>query len=315
MDKPDLTVSVRQLFAIDSDMTVPAFSTATEHTPVVDKNYCFNQEVTLSILAGFIYNRRVLIQGYHGTGKSTHIEQVAARLKWPCFRINLDGHISRMDLLGRDTIVLEDGKQVTCFKDGIIPWALKRPMALVFDEYDSARPDVMFVLQRLLESEGKLSLLDTNEVITPHPFFRMFATTNTLGLGDNSGLYYGVQPINQGQMDRWNLVVSLNYLSAIEEQEIVLAKVPKLKKQKELVRQMVAMADLTREGFKSGDISSVMSPRTVITWAENYLIFSDVTTAFKLTFMNKCDESEHAILAEYYQRCFNKELLRRELSS
>lgn len=309
MDHPDIQLSVKDTFGFKSTMKVPAFSTATEHVPVVDESYCFNEEVTLSILAGFIHNRRVLIQGYHGTGKSTHIEQVAARLKWPCFRINLDGHISRMDLLGRDTIILEEQKQVTRFKDGIVPWALKRPMALVFDEYDSARPDVMFVLQRLLESEGKLSLLDTNEVITPHPYFRMFATTNTLGLGDNSGLYYGVQPINQGQMDRWNIVVSLNYLSEDEEQKIILAKVPSLKKDKAMLHQMVSMAKLTREGFKAGDISSVMSPRTVITWAENHEIFNDIQLAFKLTFLNKCDESERSILAEYYQRCFGVELL------
>ena len=309
MEKTDIQCSVKELFNLDNNMMVSAFSTATEHVPAVDPNYCFNKEVTLSILAGFMHNRRVLIQGYHGTGKSTHIEQVAARLKWPCFRINLDGHINRMDLLGRDTIIVEDGLQVTRFKDGIIPWAIKRPMALVFDEYDSARPDVMFVLQRVLEAEGKLSLLDTNEVITPHAYFRMFATTNTLGLGDNSGLYYGVQPINQGQMDRWNIVVSLNYLSENEEQAILAAKVPFSKEDQPLIKAMVACAHLTREGFKAGDISSVMSPRTVITWAENYLIFKDVDLAFKLTFMNKCDESEHAILAEYYQRCFARELL------
>ncbi len=308
MDKPDIVVSAREVFSIDSEMKVPAFSKANDYVPKIDKNYCFNKEVTLSILAGFIYNRRVLIQGYHGTGKSTHIEQVAARLNWPCFRINLDGHISRVDLVGRDSIVLKEGKQVTEFKDGILPWALKRPMALVFDEYDSARPDVMFVLQRLLEADGKLTLLDTNEVITPNPYFRIFATSNTVGLGDTTGLYYGVQPINQGQMDRWNIVANLNYLSIDEEVAIVLAKVPELQNKIDLVKQMVQMADLTRTGFKASDISIVMSPRTVITWAENYQIFDNLAEAFKLTFLNKCDPDEYGIIAEYYQRCFNTEL-------
>lgn len=308
MDKPDCMLSAKEVFGMDTHLEVPAFTVRSEHVPDLDPNYCFNKEVTLSILAGFAYNRRVLIQGYHGTGKSTHIEQVAARLNWPCFRVNLDGHISRIDLVGRDAIVIENGQQVTTFKEGIVPWALRQPMALVFDEYDSARPDVMFVLQRLLETEGRLTLLDTNEVIVPHPGFRLFATANTVGLGDTTGLYYGVQPINQGQMDRWNIVASLNYLSAQEEKNIVLAKVPELKSKGKLVEQMVAMADLTREGFKAGDLSIVMSPRTVITWAENYIIFNRIDESFRLTFLNKCDPDEHPILAEYYQRCFGEEL-------
>lgn len=309
MDKPDIMLSAKVLFGLETDLQVPGFSKRTEHVPVMDESYYFNPEVTLSILAGFVYNRRVLIQGYHGTGKSTHIEQVAARLNWPCFRINLDGHISRIDLIGRDAIVVEGGQQVTKFKEGIIPWALRQPMALVFDEYDSARPDVMFVLQRLLETEGKLTLLDTNQVITPHSGFRMFATSNTVGLGDSTGLYYGVQPINQGQMDRWNIVATLNYLTPEEEVKIVLSKVPQLKEKTQMIAQMVAMAELTREGFKTGDISIVMSPRTVITWAENYMIFSNkIDESFILTFLNKCDPEEHPILAEYFQRCFGVEL-------
>ncbi len=309
MEKTDIELSAREIFGLDIDMKIPAFSTRNEYVPEIDSNYCFNKQVTMSILAGFVYNRKVLIQGYHGTGKSTHIEQVAARLNWPCFRVNLDGHITRIDLIGRDAIILKDDKQVTEFRDGIIPWALKRPIALVFDEYDSARPDVMFVLQRVLESKGKLTLLDTNQVINPHPCSRIFATANTVGLGDTTGLYYGVQPINQGQMDRWNIVATLNYLSLEEECAIIVAKVEQLKSDPELVKQMVTMADLTRQGFKSGDISIVMSPRTVITWAENYFIFNNLEESFKLTFLNKCDVSEYNIIAEYYQRCFNKELL------
>lgn len=308
MDKPDITISARELFNIDSDLQVPAFSERTEFVPKIDDKYCFDKQTTLSILAGFIHNRRVLVQGFHGTGKSSHIEQIAARLNWPCMRINLDGNISRMDLIGRDIITLKDGKQITKFKDGIVPWALRRPVALVLDEYDAARPDVMFVLQRLLESEGKFTLIDQNEVINPHEFFRIFATSNTVGLGDSTGLYHGVQPINQGQMDRWNIVSTLNYLSAEKELEIVLAKSDVLKKDKKLAKTMVAMADMTREGFKAGDLSTVMSPRTVICWAENYAIFGDVEIAFRLTFLNKCDEAEKSTIAEYYQRCFNVEL-------
>tara|TARA_B100001564_G_scaffold358172_1_gene376130 strand:+ start:896 stop:1849 length:954 start_codon:yes stop_codon:yes gene_type:complete len=299
----------KDIFDFDAGMDVPVFKNKSEHVPDVDEAYCFNEDVTKAILAGFVHNRRVLVQGFHGTGKSTHIEQVAAKLNWPCFRVNLDGHISRIDLIGRDAIVVEDGQQITKFKDGIIPWALKQPIALVFDEYDSARPDVMFILQRLLESEGKFTLLDTNQVITPHPYFRIFATSNTVGLGDNTGLYVGVQPINQGQMDRWNILTCLNYLPQQDEEAIIEAKVPSLKKEPNLAHQMVAMANLTRQGFKMGDISTVMSPRTVITWGENYQIFKNLEDAFKYSFFNKCDDAEQEIVAQYYQRCFNVELL------
>ena len=308
-EKPDITLSAKEIFGIDSDMTVPAFSNKTEFVPDLDKNYCFDKDTTLSVLAGFMHNRRVMLQGFHGTGKSSHIEQIAARLNWPCMRINLDGNISRIDLIGRDTIVIKDGKQITEFHDGIIPWSLKRPVAMVFDEYDAARPDVMFVLQRLLENEGKFTLIDKNEVIKPHPYFRIFATANTVGLGDMTGLYHGVQPINQGQMDRWNIVSTLNYLSKEKEIEIVIAKSPALKKNKKLADSMVTMADFTRTGFQAGDLSTVMSPRTVITWAENYAIFGNLETAFRLSFLNKCDETEKSIISEYYQRCFGKELI------
>ena len=307
---PDTTVDARKVFGLDIDMQVPAFSTRTEHVPEVDDAYLFDRETTLAILAGFAFNRRVIVQGYHGTGKSTHIEQVAARLNWPCIRINLDSHISRIDLIGKDAIVLKDGKQVTEFREGILPWALQHPCALVFDEYDAGRPDVMFVIQRVLEVEGKLTLLDQNRVIRPHPAFRLFATANTVGLGDTTGLYHGTQQINQAQMDRWNIVATLNYLPHAQETGIVLAKLgaendPKMRKQ---VEAMVALADLTRAGFIAGDISTVMSPRTVITWAENARIFGDVGFAFRLTFLNKCDEAERATVAEYCQRCFNEEL-------
>ncbi|HSR71767.1 MAG TPA: cobaltochelatase subunit CobS [Kiloniellales bacterium] len=310
LEGPDIAVSVRQTFGIDSDMQVPAFSQPNEYVPDVDEVYRFDRDTTLSILAGFAYNRRVLIQGYHGTGKSTHIEQVSARLNWPCLRINLDSHISRIDLVGKDAIVLRDGKQVTEFREGLLPWSLQRPMALVFDEYDAGRPDVMFVIQRVLEVEGRLTLLDQNRVIRPHSAFRLFATTNTVGLGDTTGLYHGTQQINQGQMDRWNIVATLNYLAHDEEEEIVLAKCPKYdtKEGRERVNAMVALADLTRSGFINGDISTVMSPRTVITWAENAEIFGDVAFAFRVTFLNKCDEIERPIVAEYYQRCFGTEL-------
>jgi cobaltochelatase CobS len=307
LDEPDIKLSVKELFGLNVDMKVPAFSLKTDYVPDIDKTYCFDEDTTLSILAGFIHNRRVMVQGFHGTGKSSHIEQIAARLNWPCMRMNLDGNISRIDLIGRDIIVIKDGKQITSFHDGIIPWSLKRPIALVLDEYDAARPDVMFVLQRLLESEGKFTLIDKNEVINPHPFFRIFATANTIGLGDVTGLYHGVQSINQGQMDRWNIVTTLNYLSKEKELEIVCAKSPKL--DKKIANAMVTLADLTRLGFKDGDISTVMSPRTVITWAENYEIFSDLEKAFILTFLNKCDESEKYIISEYYQRCFGVELI------
>jgi cobaltochelatase CobS len=311
LSRPDITVSVRQTFGIDSDMQVPAFSTSDEHVPVLDDAYRFDRETTLAILAGFAHNRRVMIQGYHGTGKSTHIEQVAARLNWPCLRINLDSHISRIDLVGKDAIVLRDGLQVTEYKEGILPWALQSPVALVFDEYDAGRPDVMFVIQRVLEVEGKLTLLDQNRVIHPHPSFRLFSTTNTVGLGDTTGLYHGTQQINQGQMDRWNIVATLNYLAHDAEVAIVLAKAPSFDTDegRKTVSAMVALADLTRAGFMNGDISTVMSPRTVITWAENARIFgNDLAFAFRMTFLNKCDEVERATVAEYYQRCFGTEL-------
>jgi len=310
LDAPDITVSVRQTFGIDSDMEVPAFSVADDHAPEVDESYRFDHDTTLAILAGFAHNRRVLIQGYHGTGKSTHIEQVAARLNWPCIRVNLDSHISRIDLVGRDAIVLRDGQQVTEFREGMLPWALQHPTALVFDEYDAGRPDVMFVIQRVLEVEGRLTLLDQNRVMRPHRFFRLFATTNTIGLGDTTGLYHGTQQINQGQMDRWNIVATLNYLPRDDEMEIVLAKVPQYATQegREAVTAMVSLAELTRRGFINGDISTVMSPRTVITWAENAQIFGDLGIAFRLTFLNKCDEVERPVVAEYFQRCFGEDL-------
>jgi cobaltochelatase CobS len=308
---PDIKVKVREVFGIDSDLEVPAFSTApTDHVPDRDNNYRFDKETTLAILAGFAFNRRVMVQGYHGTGKSTHIEQVAARLNWPCIRINLDSHISRIDLVGRDAIVVRDGKQVTEFREGLLPWALQHPCALVFDEYDAGRADVMFVIQRVLELDGKLTLLDQNRVLRPHPAFRLFATANTVGLGDTTGLYHGTQQINQGQMDRWNIVTTLNYLPHDEETRIVLAKSQgyDTKEGQDIVGAMVALADLTRSGFMAGDISTVMSPRTVITWAENARIFGDVGFAFRVTFLNKCDEVERQTVAEYYQRCFGTEL-------
>jgi len=307
---PDIRVSVRQTFGIDSDMEVPAFSRTCEHVSPVDSAYRFDRDTTLAILAGFAYNRRVLIQGYHGTGKSTHIEQVAARLNWPCVRVNLDSHISRIDLVGKDAIVLREGSQVTEFKEGILPWAYQHPTALVFDEYDAGRPDVMFVIQRVLEAEGRLTLLDQSRVIRPHGAFRLFATANTVGLGDTTGLYHGTQQINQGQMDRWSIVAALNYLDAEAERQIVLAKVPDYDTDsgRETVAAMVALAELTRTGFANGDVSTVMSPRTVITWAENAGLFADVGFAFRLTFLNKCDEVERPVVAEYYQRCFGSEL-------
>jgi cobaltochelatase CobS len=310
LSQPDITVSVRQTFGIDSDLEVPAFSEGNEYVPAYDDAYRFDRETTLAILAGFAYNRRVLIQGYHGTGKSTHIEQVAARLNWPCIRVNLDSHISRIDLVGKDAIVLRDGQQVTEFREGILPWCLQHPTALVFDEYDAGRPDVMFVIQRVLEVEGKLTLMDQAKVLKPHPYFRLFATANTVGLGDTTGLYHGTQQINQGQMDRWSIVTTLNYLEHDAEVDIVLAKVPSFnnKQGRERVSKMVELADLTRSGFMNGDISTVMSPRTVIIWGENTNIFKDLGFAFRLTFLNKCDEMERPVIAEYYQRVFGEEL-------
>lgn len=303
---PDTEVSIQQVFGFESNIKVPAFKKKSKYVPEIDQNYIFDKETTLAILAGFTHNRRVIVQGYHGTGKSSHIEQVAAQLNWPCIRINLDSHISRIDLLGKDAIKLKDGKQITEFKEGLLPWSLRNPVALVFDEYDAGRPDVMFVIQRILEAEGKLTLLDQNEVITPHPSFRLFATSNTIGLGDSTGLYHGTQQLNQGQMDRWNIVTTLNYLPVEQEVDIVLSKVPSFQDSEgvETIKTMVHLANMTRSGFLSGDVSIVMSPRTVISWAQNIDIFGDLFTAFKYSFLNKCDMSEHPIVLEYYQRCF-----------
>ncbi|HXG28360.1 MAG TPA: AAA family ATPase [Nevskiales bacterium] len=310
LSKPERMVSVRELFGIDTELKVPAFSERNDHVPEIDEAYRFNPDVTLAILAGFTRDRRVMVQGLHGTGKSTHIEQVAARLNWPCVRVNLDGHISRLDLVGKDTIVVRDGLQVTEFQEGIVPWALQRPVALIFDEYDAGRPDVMFVIQRILERDGKFTLLDQNRVIRPHPYFRLFATSNTVGLGNLSGMYHGTQVLNHAQIDRWNIVATLNYLPRDEEVAIVLARVPEknTEKGRRLIESMVALAELTRKGFAAGDLSTLMSPRTVITWAENCEIFRDPALAFRLSFLNKCDEVERPIVAEYYQRCFAQEL-------
>jgi len=308
--KPDRLLSVREVFGIDSDLMAPAFSERDDHVPEIDAVYRFNPDVTLAILAGFMRDRRVMVQGLHGTGKSTHIEQVAARLNWPCVRLNLDGHISRLDLVGKDAVVLREGQQVTEFQEGIVPWSLQRPVALVFDEYDAGRPDVMFVIQRILERDGKFTLMDQNKVLRPHPFFRLFATANTVGLGNLNGLYHGAQRLNHAQIDRWNIVASLNYLPAGEEIAIVQARVPSLADEagRTMVRAMVAVADLTRKGFAAGDLSTLMSPRTVITWAENVEIFRDPALAFRLSFVNKCDEAERPLVAEYFQRCFDLEL-------
>ena len=307
---PTEDISVREVFGIDSDMIVKGFSERANRVPEVDETYKFDPDTTLAILAGFNHNRRVMIQGYHGTGKSSHIEQVAARLNWPAVRVNLDSHISRIDLIGKDAIKLKDGKQVTEFHEGILPWALRNPVAIVFDEYDAGRADVMFVIQRVLEHDGKLTLLDQNEIITPHSNFRLFATSNTVGLGDTTGLYHGTQQINQAQMDRWSLVATLNYLSVEVESAIVLAKSPSYDSEegKRVIKQMVTVADLTRTAFMNGDLSTVMSPRTVINWASNTEIFKDVGYAFRLTFLNKCDELERQIVAEFFQRCFDEEL-------
>ena len=310
LSKPDIKISVKQSFNLESDMEVNGFSKKNEYVPKLDPDYKFDRDTTLAILAGFSFNKRVLIQGYHGTGKSTHIEQVAARLNWPCVRINLDSHISRIDLIGKDAIVIKDSKQITEFKEGILPWSIQNPIALVFDEYDAGRPDVMFVIQRILESEGNFTLLDKNKVLHQHDFFRMFATTNTVGLGDTTGLYHGTQQINQGQMDRWNVVTTLNYLPFEKEMEIILSKNKKMdnKEGKDKLANMIKVADLTRKGFMNGDISTVMSPRTVLHWAENYNIFKDAGYAFRVTFLNKCDDLEKKIISEYYQRCFGDEL-------
>ena len=306
LDTPDTTISAQEVFGFATDLQVPAFSKRSEMVPSIDENYIFDKDTTLAILAGFMHNRRVMVQGYHGTGKSSHIEQVAARLNFPCLRVNLDSHISRIDLIGKDAITLEDGKQVTAFKEGILPWALRNPVALVFDEYDAGRPDVMFVIQRILEADGKLTLLDQNRVISPHTNFRLFSTANTIGLGDTTGLYHGTQPINQAQMDRWNIVCSLNYLPAQQEMNIITGKMPNV--DKAIIKNMIATADLTRKGFIGGEISTVMSPRTVLSWAENFAIFHNVEYAFRVSFLNKCDETERPIVAEYYQRCFTTDI-------
>ena len=307
---PDIKISVNQIFGIDTEMKVDGFSKKNEYVPEIDSAYKFDRDTTLAIIAGFAFNKRVLIQGYHGTGKSTHVEQVAARLNWPCIRINLDSHISRIDLIGKDAIVVKDNKQITEFKEGILPWSLQNPIALVFDEYDAGRPDVMFVIQKVLEKEGSFTLLDQNKVLKQHPLFRLFATTNTIGLGDTTGLYQGTQQLNQGQLDRWNIITTLNYLKFEKELEIILAKSKKFntKLGKEIVSNMIKVADLTRKGFVNGDISTVMSPRTVLHWSENAEIFKDVGYAFRVTFLNKCDDLEKSIIAEYYQRCFGEDL-------
>ena len=310
LEEPDINISVRQHFGLDADLQVPAFSQRSAHVPDIDDTYCFDHDTTLALLAGFTHNRRVMVQGFHGTGKSTHVEQIAARLNWPCIRINLDSHVSRVSLIGKDAIILKDGHQATEFQEGLLPIAAQNPCALVFDEYDAGRPDVMFVIQRVLEADGRLTLLDQNRVIRPHPYFRLFATTNTVGLGDATGLYHGTQQLNQGQMDRWNIVATLNYLPLEAERQIVLSKVPDFDDPEghETVSAMIAVAELTRAGFAAGDLSTVMSPRTVIMWAENARIFSDLALAFRLTFLNKCDELERVVVAEFYQRCFGTEL-------
>ncbi len=300
---PDITKDAKKTFDIDSDWQIKAFSKTSSMVPDIDNDYVFDKQTTLGILAGFNYNKRVMIQGYHGTGKSSHIEQIAARLNYPCLRINLDSHISRIDLIGKDAIIIVDGKQTTAFKQGFLPWALQNPVALVFDELDAGRPDVMFVIQRVLERDGKLTLLDQNKVISPHPYFRLFSTTNTIGLGDTTGLYHGTQPINQAQMDRWNIVCTLNYLDKKTECKIVWQKVKSTPT--EIIEKMVATAELTRSGFMNGDISTVMSPRTVISWAENYEIFKDLKYSFRLSFLNKSNEVERHIITEFYQRCFS----------
>ncbi len=308
--KPDAKIDVAKVFNIDSDITVKGYKNKTEWVPQVDESYVFDKDTTLSILAGFEHNRRVMVQGFHGTGKSTHIEQIAARLNWPCVRINLDSHISRIDLLGKDAIKLNDGKQITEFQEGLLPWSIQNPVALVFDEYDAGRRDVMFVIQRILEVEGKLTLLDQNKILDPHGSFRLFATTNTVGLGDMTGLYHGTQQINQGQMDRWHILATLNYLDPDQEYKVVMSKLSNFKgvKNQDIVKNMIKLANLTRTGFANGDISTLMSPRTVISWGQNFKIFKDIVSSFKLTFLNKCDEVERSIISEYFQRCFDIEI-------
>ena len=308
--QPDIKISVKQVFGIDSELKVEGFSKKNEYVPDIDKHYKFDRDTTLAIIAGFKYNKKVIIHGYHGTGKSTHIEQIAARLNWPCIRVNLDSHISRIDLIGKDAIVLKNNKQVTEFQEGILPWSMQNPVALVFDEYDAMRPDVAFLMTKVLEAEGGLTLLEKNKVIKPNNYFRLFATANTIGLGDTTGLYAGTQQINQAQLDRWNIVTTLNYLSLENEMSIILAKNKNFNnpKGKEKISNMIKVASLTRKGFIAGDISTLMSPRTVLHWAENTEIFKDIGYAFRVTFLNKCDEIEKNIIAEYYQRCFGEDL-------
>ena len=315
--KPDAKIDVAKVFNIDSDLVVRGYKDKTDWVPQVDESYVFDKDTTLSILAGFEHNRRVMVQGFHGTGKSTHIEQIAARLNWPCVRINLDSHISRIDLLGKDAIKLNDGKQITEFQEGLLPWSIQNPVALVFDEYDAGRPDVMFVIQRILEVEGKLTLLDQNKILEPHSSFRLFATTNTVGLGDMTGLYHGTQQINQGQMDRWHILATLNYLDPDQEFKVVMSKLNNLKgvKNQDTVKNMIKLANLTRAGFSNGDISTLMSPRTVISWGQNFKIFKDIVSSFKLTFLNKCDEVERSIISEYFERCFDLEIDNTESNS
>ena len=315
--KPDAKIDVAKVFNIDSDLVVRGYKDKTDWVPQVDEGYVFDKDTTLSILAGFEHNRRVMVQGFHGTGKSTHIEQIAARLNWPCVRINLDSHISRIDLIGKDAIKLNDGKQITEFQEGLLPWSIQNPVTLVFDEYDAGRPDVMFVIQRILEVEGKLTLLDQNKILEPHSSFRLFATTNTVGLGDMTGLYHGTQQINQGQMDRWHILATLNYLDPDQEFKVVMSKLNNLKgvKNQDTVKNMIKLANLTRAGFSNGDISTLMSPRTVISWGQNFKIFKDIVSSFKLTFLNKCDEVERSIITEYFQRCFDLEIDNTESSS
>ena len=306
---PDVDIDVSSIFGMKKKMKVPGFKEKSALVPTIDENYIFDEETTTSILVGFKFNKKVLIQGLHGTGKSSHIEQVAARLNWPCLRINLDGHISRFDLLGKDSIVLKDNKQVTTFKEGLLPWAIQNPVALVLDEYDAGRPDVMFVIQRILEVEGKLTLLDQNKVITPHPFFRIFGTCNTLGLGDNTGLYSGTQNLNQGQLDRWNIFSTLNFIEPAVEKKIIEGKLGKNKsKVADKLTSMIRLANLIRQAFSSSDLSVTMSPRTCILWAENFIIFGNLEKAFKLTFLNKCEMNDKKIIIELYQRCFGKEI-------
>ena len=308
--KADIKINVAEVFNIDTKLSVKGFKDKSDWVPDIDDSYVFDKDTTLAVLAGFEHNRRVMIQGFHGTGKSTHIEQIAARLNWPCVRINLDSHISRIDLLGKDAIKLSDGKQITEFQEGLLPWSIQNPVALVFDEYDAGRPDVMFVIQRILEVEGKLTLLDQNKIINPHPSFRLFATTNTVGLGDMTGLYHGTQQINQGQMDRWHILSTLNYLDPSQEFKVVSSKLSNMKgdKNKEIIKNMIKLANLTRSGFANGDISTLMSPRTVISWGQNFKIFKDLVSSFNLTFLNKCDDVEKSIISEYFQRCFNVEI-------